>query len=239
MTSKHRIKAIETRYAGHLFRSRLEARWAAWLDMFGVKWTYEPFDAAGYIPDFICQSGVGAFIVEIKGLPCSDPRLLDELDSAVARLRAAGHSFTHVIALGCDPDFRSTETIHIAETGGTTEIQTGVIGVSMAWGHIGPAHTFDIPSCTAAGSEPWEVQEAWGRAHEISRWMPVASPQSDAISDAAVLVERMRRKGVAFEVLPDGRLALEYPQGAVSDGEREEIRARKADVITVLCGVPR
>lgn len=36
------IKAIETRYAGCHFRSRLEARWAVFFDHLGVAWEYEP-----------------------------------------------------------------------------------------------------------------------------------------------------------------------------------------------------
>lgn len=36
------IQAIETRYAGCRFRSRLEARWAVFFDTLGVKWEYEP-----------------------------------------------------------------------------------------------------------------------------------------------------------------------------------------------------
>lgn len=50
------LKAIETRYAGCRFRSRLEARWAVFFDNLGVKWQYEPegFDLDGlyYLPDF-------------------------------------------------------------------------------------------------------------------------------------------------------------------------------------------
>lgn len=34
-------KAIETRYAGHRFRSRLEARWAVFFDAAGIRWQYE------------------------------------------------------------------------------------------------------------------------------------------------------------------------------------------------------
>lgn len=34
-------KAIETSYAGHRFRSRLEARWAVAFDALGVRWQYE------------------------------------------------------------------------------------------------------------------------------------------------------------------------------------------------------
>lgn len=50
------IKAIETRYKGYRFRSRLEARWAVAFASLGIKWNYEPegFDVCGrlYLPDF-------------------------------------------------------------------------------------------------------------------------------------------------------------------------------------------
>jgi len=51
------IKAIETRYKGYRFRSRLEARWAVFFDALGIRWEYEPegFDlgeAGWYLPDF-------------------------------------------------------------------------------------------------------------------------------------------------------------------------------------------
>lgn len=51
------IKAIETLYAGCRFRSRLEARWAVFLDHLGVRWDYEAegYDtpAGPYLPDFL------------------------------------------------------------------------------------------------------------------------------------------------------------------------------------------
>ncbi len=63
------IKAIETRYAGCRFRSRLEARWAVFFDHLGIEWQYEPqgFDIAGtrYLPDFYLP-GHGLW-VEVKG----------------------------------------------------------------------------------------------------------------------------------------------------------------------------
>lgn len=54
------IKAIETRYAGCRFRSRLEARWAVFFDALDIKWKYEPQgyvvgppgDEIAYLPDF-------------------------------------------------------------------------------------------------------------------------------------------------------------------------------------------
>lgn len=51
------LKAIETRYKGHRFRSRLEARWAVFFDTLGVSWEYEKegYDLGKigwYLPDF-------------------------------------------------------------------------------------------------------------------------------------------------------------------------------------------
>lgn len=41
-----------TKYDGVLFRSRLEARWAAMFDILEWGWDYEPFDLNGWVPDF-------------------------------------------------------------------------------------------------------------------------------------------------------------------------------------------
>ena len=51
------MKAIQTRYKGYHFRSRLEARWAVFFDALGYRWEYEPEgykfpDGAHYLPDF-------------------------------------------------------------------------------------------------------------------------------------------------------------------------------------------
>ena len=35
------IKAIETEYDGHRFRSRVEARWAVFFNVIGLKYEYE------------------------------------------------------------------------------------------------------------------------------------------------------------------------------------------------------
>ena len=50
------MTAIQTFYAGYRFRSRLEARWAVFLDQLRLDYTYEPegFELPGgrYLPDF-------------------------------------------------------------------------------------------------------------------------------------------------------------------------------------------
>lgn len=51
------VKAIETRYAGCRFRSRLEARWAVFFDHLGVRWEHEAegyeSPVGRYLPDFL------------------------------------------------------------------------------------------------------------------------------------------------------------------------------------------
>jgi hypothetical protein len=59
------MKAIETQYNNQLFRSRLEAKWAAMFDLLGWEWFYEPFDLDGYIPDFILGFNP-PLLVEVK-----------------------------------------------------------------------------------------------------------------------------------------------------------------------------
>jgi hypothetical protein len=67
------IKAIETRYAGRLFRSRLEARCAVFLTALGCKWEYEPegfeLPSGYYLPDFKVyddKNYAGYFWIECK-----------------------------------------------------------------------------------------------------------------------------------------------------------------------------
>lgn len=49
---KYDIKSHRTVYDGVTFRSRLEARWAAFFDLVGWEWEYEPIDLDGWSPDF-------------------------------------------------------------------------------------------------------------------------------------------------------------------------------------------
>jgi hypothetical protein len=67
------IKAIETRYKGYRFRSRLEARWAVFFDALGIKWEYEKEgydlgEAGYYLPDFWVNLGERNYIFDIKSV---------------------------------------------------------------------------------------------------------------------------------------------------------------------------
>jgi hypothetical protein len=108
------IRAIDTEYAGHLFRSRLEARWAYVFDLMKIRWEYEPegFEVNArltdpscdtrfrYLPDFwLPDLKVWA---EVKGTLRSEVELLKLVDAA------AGLSCSHD---GCGYESGGHDTI--------------------------------------------------------------------------------------------------------------------------------
>lgn len=80
--------AIPTTYKGINFRSRLEARWAAFFDLLGWRWEYEPEDLNGWIPDFVLfdQCGQREVLVEVKPIR----ELGEESRAAMAKYAASG-----------------------------------------------------------------------------------------------------------------------------------------------------
>lgn len=66
------LKAIETHYRGHRFRSRLEARWAVFFDTLDLLWEYELEgfelqDGTRYLPDFRVRTPQGSHRwIEVK-----------------------------------------------------------------------------------------------------------------------------------------------------------------------------
>ena len=68
------MQPITTTYKGFRFRSRLEARWAVFLDALGADWSYEVegFDLAGvwYLPDFLVKDW--NVWLEVKGPPATE-----------------------------------------------------------------------------------------------------------------------------------------------------------------------
>lgn len=66
-----KVKAHKTFYGGTFFRSRLEATWAAFFDLAGLSWAYEPIDLDGWVPDFALWLQEPVY-VEVKPAPLSD-----------------------------------------------------------------------------------------------------------------------------------------------------------------------
>lgn len=91
--------AITTVYGGIEYRSRLEARWAAFMSNIGWDTVYEPFDGDGYIPDFLVQ-GQRPFLIEVK--PAAT---LAGYRDAVAKADSglASHWDSDVLIVGASP----------------------------------------------------------------------------------------------------------------------------------------
>ena len=88
------LKAIETQYKGYRFRSRLEARWAVFLDALHVEWTYEAegydLDGIWYLPDFWLPAQ--SCWLEVKGREATE----EECEKA-GRLAVASKSKVHIL----------------------------------------------------------------------------------------------------------------------------------------------
>jgi hypothetical protein len=119
------IKPIETRYAGHRFRSRLEARWAVFFDTLGVRWEYEPqgyrigpYPGQGtdvgtnlrerdYLPDFLLTD-CGTW-VEVKGSGDRlDRHLMEAAALALPEMPYRIEAGPRLMILGPIPDHRIT-----------------------------------------------------------------------------------------------------------------------------------
>lgn len=59
------IKVKPTKYKGIKFRSKIEAQWAAFFDLTGIVWEYEPERFEKWEPDFLIK-GIKPIYVEIK-----------------------------------------------------------------------------------------------------------------------------------------------------------------------------
>lgn len=80
---------VATAYEGISFRSKLEASWAAFFDLVGWAWEYEPDGFSKYIPDFVLHGTEGRRVyVEVK--PSSVWEVAKPEIIAKAR-RAIGH----------------------------------------------------------------------------------------------------------------------------------------------------
>ena len=117
-----RYAAHPTTYSAVRFRSRLEARWAAFFDLIAWAWAYEPVDFEDWTPDFRVAFPCGhsecpprhQFWAEVK------PYLsLAEFDGHPATKDMYGDQYglNGVMLLGLDPSIARVEFTHGAGGG--------------------------------------------------------------------------------------------------------------------------
>lgn len=175
---------IETTYNGTRFRSRLEARWAAFFDLVGWKWTYEPFDLAGYIPDFVLQFHE-PLLVEVK------PELsIAGLEQHAGKLEGSGWE-KEALIVGADPrldgEWRDTGAIGLLAERWVSESRVEFTWEEAPWSTCLHCHrpSFFHASggwkCRVCGEydgdhmigpAPANLAALWGSAHALTRWVP-------------------------------------------------------------------
>lgn len=105
------IKAMETVFKDVLFRSRLEAKWAAMFDICGWRWQYEPVDLPGWSPDFYLditrrRRGGGnrdiKLLVEVK--PYTNYRQFDGHPCELSALGRSDFECEACVGLGISPE---------------------------------------------------------------------------------------------------------------------------------------
>lgn len=93
------IPAIPTRYNGRQYRSRLEARHAAFYDLLGFDFEYEPLDLNGWIPDFAIRGKETTLLVEVKPISEFDQQTFQKMRSA-SRWEQSWEQSTELLLVG-------------------------------------------------------------------------------------------------------------------------------------------
>lgn len=114
MAIDYSIKAIPTTYRGRRYRSRLEAKWAAFFDLVGWQAEYEPFDLGLWSPDFLLsgtwkEGYVQQIMVEVKPIVDVDSETAEKMVKARSNLSTKdGRRDLPMLLLGTAP-FHTTE----------------------------------------------------------------------------------------------------------------------------------
>lgn len=152
------ISPIQTRYAGHLFRSRTESRWAVFLDRLAIEWKYEEQGyqlASGrrYLPDFVLPDL--KMFLEIKGMEPTERELAKVREFAVA---AHAHGYVTLMLVGGVPR-PEADTVGIPARAFLVRKGEHVRDVRTDWM---PAHTAKAlrAALTAARSARFEFGES-------------------------------------------------------------------------------
>lgn len=98
------ITPIPTTFMGCQFRSRLEARWAYFLNLCGCHWVYEPF-GKGRTPDFGITIRKAYWYMEVKPSPIAT-EYMDHIRRQGIHLLAIGGFYQqqHPVVLLLEPD---------------------------------------------------------------------------------------------------------------------------------------
>jgi hypothetical protein len=167
VTTETAARGIATTYRNTRFRSRLEARWAAFFDLVDWGWTYEPFDTDGWIPDFLI-AGDRPLLIE-AGPVSTDQEFRDKAQKPLGWLQHP------TLVLGISPIVLSDEQAGLVIKDRLTAVGywsrcddcSGLLRVASALTGESPCgHTDGRP--TSAG----HLFDLWAKAGNDVQWKP-------------------------------------------------------------------
>jgi hypothetical protein len=170
------LKAIDTFYKGHRFRSRLEARWAVFFDRQGIKYNYElegyAFDDYRYLPDFWIPSW--EVYLEIKPKMPTD----EEMKRYVA---FAQHALKSLLVLYGEP----SELDH--RIAWCSPVGLEARDLRFAWcreDHCEQVFIANETCAFAQGLAPFTDHDCWKYAFDYNQWPLVDSIAREAFNAA-------------------------------------------------------
>lgn len=179
------MNAIPTKYAGVQFRSRLEARWAAFFDMVGWPWEYEPFDLPGYIPDFAVRPNFNESFMLFEVKPYTE---IDEFDLEFFKIRMASVGSKNFDGFGLltgrprsyylrQKDYAPLEALCGYQIGWFIDQAPDGMVSSTYWNwtpreYLSKQFFRDPTKILFSGDnmEGWQGEEAWKEAGNIVQW---------------------------------------------------------------------
>lgn len=206
------IQAIETRYAGHRFRSRLEARWAVFFNALGIKWQYEPqgfrvgHDQRPYLPDFFLTEA--QLWVEVKG--SEDALDMDLLVSASVAHSGLprdpngtpnadpSHAGPRLLILGPVPESRY---LNVQPTHAVLSFWKGDVRQECAWFDADGTVVHEVGSLGLVGSDAPEV--CW--ASRGNDWGNLTGVGTIIFDNDTRDIETQRRVGDAYRAARSAR----------------------------------
>jgi hypothetical protein len=191
---EYHIKPIPTTYSGVNFRSRLEARWAAFFDLSRLEWDYEPFDLEGWTPDFILRYAPNqhcTFLAEVKPIDFS----MHCWNANEPFLKAEKFADKHnVIRLGISPidDVRFGKPVLVVKN---TEIDTAT---QVARTQVNPSAMLGSRGLVSAIIQTKRTSiELWREAGNIVQWNAVHPERDPTPLNITDIIKRGLERGKA------------------------------------------
>ena len=165
---------IPTMLRARRYRSRLEAKWAAFFDLLGWTAEYEPIDCDGWIPDFAITTKSGFTLVEVKPVTLPGPEIFEKIDGATSNRY-------EVLVVGLAPFAARQRFAYSAALGWIRERDASCWRECML-GRVGRADRFDffpavlLPRYRISGRRGRrrvsidEIERVWATACNAVQW---------------------------------------------------------------------